>query len=197
MPHLPPLTVFDLETTGLDPRKGHRIVEIAGVRIEQGKVLEQSAFSSFVNPERTIPWEAKQINHIEEKDIENAPTIMTVLPSFLAFAQGSVLVAHNAQFDMGFLAAEKEYCWGYIDLPEALCTMRLSQSLFPGAFRHNLDILSERFGLTLPKERHRALPDVLQTATVLLKMLEHGKIQSMEELRRRASLAPLPAGLAR
>jgi DNA polymerase III subunit epsilon len=186
---LPPLTVFDTETTGLDPRKGHRIIEIAGVRIENGIILEDRVFSTFVNPERDIPWEAKQVNKIDEKDVADAPTIMTVLPDFLTFAQGSVLVAHNAAFDMSFLECEKEYCWGYVQLPECLCTMRLSQSLYPTAFRHNLDVLSERFKLPLPPDRHRALPDVIQTAKILLKMLNEGRIQSMDELRRKAGLA--------
>lgn len=188
---LPPLTVFDTETTGLDPRKSHRIVEIAGVRIENGIILEERTFTTFVNPERDIPWEAKQINKINDSDVANAPTIMTVLPEFLEFARGSILVAHNAQFDMGFLECEKEFCWGYIELPECLCTMRLSQSLYPTAFRHNLDVLTERFKLPPPIDRHRALPDVIQTAKILLRMLDEGKIQSMDELRRRAGLGVL------
>lgn len=188
MAHLPPVTVFDTETTGLDPSKGHRVIEIAAVRIEGGRILEECTFSSFVNPERDIPWESKQIHHISDDDVRGAPTIMNVLPDFLTFAQGSVLVAHNAQFDMGFLRMEKDFCWGYVELPECLCTMRLSQSLFPAAFRHNLDVLSEKFGIPLPQDRHRALPDVLQTARIFLKLIEAGKIQSMDELRRRASL---------
>lgn len=193
---LPPLTVFDVETTGLDPKKGHRIVEIAGVRLEGGVIQQEITFTSFVNPERDIPWEVRQINHIRDEDLKDAPTIMSVLPQFLEFAKGSTLIAHNAGFDMGFLQCEKEFCWGYVELPECLCTMRLSQSLFPSAFRHNLDTLSEKFGFTLPPQRHRALPDVLLTAEVLLKLLDAGNIHSMEELRRRASIlgmAPLPA----
>lgn len=185
---LPHLTVFDIETTGLDPKKGHRIVEIAGVRIENGIITEKT-FESFVNPERPIPPEARQINGISDQDVNAAPTIMSVLPEFLAFAQGSILVAHNAAFDMGFLTAEKEFCWGYVELPECFCTMRLSQSLYPTAFRHSLDILTERFGMTMPEGRHRALPDVLQTAQILLKMIDAGKIQSCDELRKRAQLS--------
>jgi len=185
---LPALTVFDVETTGLDPSKGHRIVEIGAIRIENGRILEERPFTMLVNPERDIPWEAKQVHHISNEDVKGAPTIMTALPEFLEYARGSLLFAHNAQFDMGFLEMEKEFCWGYVELPECLCTMRLSQSLFPSAFRHNLDVLSERFGLPLPQDRHRALPDVLQTAKLLLKMIDSGKIQSMDELRRRASI---------
>lgn len=185
---LPALTVFDIETTGLDPRKGHRIVEIAGVRIENGKITEKT-FESFVNPERPIPPESRQIHGISDQDVNAAPTIMSVLPEFLAFAQGTILVAHNAAFDMGFLECEKEFCWGYVELPECFCSMRLSQSLYPTAFRHSLDVLSERFGMTLPQGRHRALPDVLQTAQILLKMIDFGKIQSCDELRKKARLA--------
>ncbi len=193
MASLPPLTVFDTETTGLDPHKGHRIVEIAAVRIENGIILEDQAFTSFVNPERDIPWEAKQINHIADEDVVNAPTIMTVLPEFLEFAKGTILVAHNAQFDMEFLNCEKDFCWGYVELPTCLCTMRLSQNLHKTIFRHNLDALSEHLGIPLPLNRHRALPDVIQTAKVLMKMVENAKIMSVDELKRRAGLAALAA----
>jgi len=189
---LPPLTVFDTETTGLDPKKGHRIVEIAGVRIENGVITEQT-FSSFVNPEREIPLEAQRINHISNDDVINAPSIMTVLPEFLEFSKGSILFAHNAAFDKGFLENEKDFCWGYVELPEILCTMRLSQSLFPTQFRHNLDILSQRFELPFEGGRHRALPDVIQTAKILIKMLNHGKISSMDELRKRAGMVQMAA----
>ena len=185
---LPPLTVFDVETTGLDPRRGHRIVEIAGVRIENGIIQEEQAFVSFVNPERAIPYEAALVNKIRDKDVQGAGTIDIVLPKFLAFATGSTLVAHNAVFDMGFLEVEKECCWGYVDLPECLCTMRLSQAVFPREYRHNLDILTQRLGIMQTPGRHRALGDTIATAQALLKMLEIGKIGSLDELRRKAGL---------
>lgn len=198
---LPAFTVFDVETTGLDPRQGHRIIEIAGVRIEpfdpaqgwRGSIREEQAFVQLVNPERTIPWEARQVNHICDEDVAGARTIDQVLPEFLSFAENSILVAHNAAFDMGFLSTEKECCWGYVDLPECLCTMKLSQSLFPTEFRHNLDALSLRLQLALPAARHRALPDVLLTAQALLKMMELGKLRSLDALRARASLKGMAA----
>lgn len=191
VPMLPAFTVFDVETTGLDPRQGHRILEIAGVRVEGGKILEEMTFSQLVNPERPIPWEAKRVNHISDEEVLTAPTIDVVLPEFLRFAGNSSLVAHNAEFDMGFLNREKECCWGYVDLPESFCTMKLSQTLFPHEFRHNLDVVSLRLGLTIPVQRHRALPDVLVTAQALLKMLEIGKIQSIDDLRKRAGTRQL------
>jgi DNA polymerase III epsilon subunit len=191
MSFLPPFTVFDVETTGLDPRRGHRIVEIAGVRIENGVIQAETAFEAYVNPERPIPWEARQVNKIDDAMVASAPMIDQVLPQFLTFASGSLLLAHNADFDMGFLNVEKQFCWGYVDLPECLCTLNLSRSLFPQEFRHNLDVLALRCGLTLPVDRHRALPDVLLTAQAFLKMIERGNIRSIDELRKRAALKQL------
>lgn len=189
---LPPITVFDLETTGLDPKRGHRIIEIAGVRVEGGQLVDK-VFVSFVNPDREIPWEAKQVHKISDEEVALAPKIETVLPKFLAFAQGSILFAHNAQFDMGFLEVEKQFCWGYVDLPECCCTMRLSQALYPREFRHNLDVLAKRFALSAPADRHRALADATVTAQALVKMIEAGSIRSMDELRKKASLRQLVA----
>lgn len=185
---LPTLTVFDIETTGLDSKKGHRIIEIAAMKITNGVIDEAGMFHTMVNPERDIPVEAKQIHRITEADLVNAPTIMTALPQFLEFAQGTVLLAHNASFDFGFLQTEKEFCWGYIELPECLCTLQLSRTLFPQEFRHNLDALCQRFGIVPPAVRHRARTDVLLTCQALLKMIEHGRIQNIEDLRRKASI---------
>lgn len=185
---LPSFTVFDVETTGLDPNRGDRIIEIAGVRVEGGVLQEDQPFVELVNPERTIPWEAKRVNRIDDCDVAGAPTIDQVLPRFLEFAHGSILVAHNAQFDMGFLEREKQLCWGYVDLPECLCTMKLSQSVFPREFRHNLDTMTQRLHLEVPQGRHRALPDVILTARALLKMIEMGNIRSLDELRKRAGV---------
>jgi len=187
-PPIPSFTVFDVETTGLDPKKGHRIIEIAGVRIDNFELDETKSFVTLVNPEREIPWEAKQVNKISDDDVRMAPTIEEVLPKFLEFAQGSILVAHNASFDMSFLENEKEFCWGFIELPECLCTLQLSRAAFPTDFAHNLDAVSRRLNLTLPANRHRALPDVLLTANALLKMIDKCGIDSIEHLRSMASL---------
>ena len=185
-------TVFDVETTGLHAHNGDRIVEIAGVRVEDGIIQEEKSFVSLVNPKREISWEAQRVNKIKNEDLKDAPNIEEVLPEFLTFASGSILIAHNAQFDMGFLEAEKEMCWGYIEVPECLCTLALSRSIFPHEYRHNLDVVSERLGLTLPKARHRALPDVLLTAQAFLKFIDLGKITSLDQLREKAG-ARVPA----
>lgn len=193
MSAFPVFTVFDVETTGLDPKRGDRIIEIAGLRIVDGQIQDET-FVELVNPEREIPWEAKRVNKIEEADVANAPTIDQVLPRFLDFAQDSILVAHNAQFDMGFLEKEKECCWGYIELPEHLCTMQLSKRIFPHEFRHNLDVLGARLDLQIPEARHRALPDVILTAKALMKMIDMGDVQSIDQLRKMAGKAQLVTG---
>ncbi len=193
MSPLPNFTVFDTETTGLDPKKGDRIVEIAGVRVEDGVIKEDHAFVELVNPERKIPWEAAQVNKISDEDVAAAPTIDQVLPKFLDFAKGTILVAHNADFDMGFLETEKELCWGYVDIPECLCTMRLSRSLYPHEFRHNLDVISARLSIPMPQNRHRALPDVLMTAEALLKMLKECGVTELDKLRNLAGKPKLVA----
>ena len=185
MTGFPTFTIFDTETTGLDPQKGHKIIEIAGVKFKNGTISEES-FVSLVNPERDIPYEAKQVNKIEEEDVKNAPTIDLVLPQFLDFAKDTILIAHNARFDMGFLEHEKQHCWGYVELPECLCTMELSKSLYPTEFRHNLDVLARRFDLEIPESRHRALSDVMLTAKALERMIEEHSIQDVNDLRTKA-----------
>ncbi len=193
MPALPPFTVFDTETTGLDPYKGHKIIEIAAVRVENGKILSENTFEQLVNPERSIPPDAAQIHKINDDQVRTAPTIDQVLPKFLDFVAESILVAHNSDFDMSFLQMEKEHCWGFVELPECLCTMRLSRSLYPTEFRHSLDVVSQRLGVKQPAHRHRALPDVLITAEALLKMLAFGNINSIEDLRQKAGWKKLVA----
>jgi len=180
-------TVFDTETTGLDPRKGDKIIEIAGLKIVNGEIREDMSFVELINPERTIPWEAKQVNKISDEDVASCPTIDQILPKFFEFAKDTILVAHNANFDLGFLEIEKELCWGYMEVPECLCTMKLSQTLYPSEFRHNLDAVSARMGIPMPENRHRALPDVIMTAQALLKMIQEGNIESMDQLRNMAS----------
>lgn len=181
------VTVFDIETTGLNVRHGDRIVEIAGVRIEHGRLDESKTFSSLINPRREIPAEVTRINGITQKDVAGSRAIEDVLPDFLRFTEGSVLVAHNAEFDCSFLNAEKETCWGYVEIPECFCTRNLSRAVFPNEPRHDLTSVAIKLGIPHGgKERHRALADVILTAKVFLALLERGKIATLEELREKA-----------
>jgi len=182
-----PFTVFDVETTGLDPRSGHRIVEIGAVRIEDGVMDRSRTFQSLVNPERTVPEEAVRIHGITGRDLQSFPTSMEVLPAFFQFASSSILVAHNAPFDLSFLEVEKESCWGYVELPECFCTLQLSRHLFPEEGRHHLDAVAARLGAFGMQGRHRALSDACLTSKVFLKLLTVGNITTVDALRKAAS----------
>lgn len=184
-------TVFDIETTGLDPRASHRIVEIGAVRIGGGRIDSSHTFHSLVNPERPVPKEAERIHGIQTKELQSSPTSMEVIPLFLSFASSSILVAHNAPFDLSFLSVEKDSCWGYVELPECLCTLEFSKHLFPKEARHHLDAVASRLGLPAPAGRHRALSDARLTAEVFLRLLSKSNVRTLDELRRLASVATL------
>ncbi len=159
--------VFDIETTGFSATHD-KIIEIGAVKIENGEITDR--FSSFINPEVPIPYKIEKLTSISDAMVKDAETIERVLPGFLEFAKGSVLVAHNAEFDMGFirskskdLGIDKEHT--YID------TVSLSQFLVPGLSRFNLDALVKHFEVKL-SHHHRAVDDAEATADIFLKLLK-------------------------
>ena len=162
--------VFDTETTGLDPQRDD-VVQIAGARILGGRLLRGEVFDRLVNPGRPIPPSSTKIHGITDAQVSGAPDAKTIAAGFAEFCEGSVLVAHNAAFDLAFLARIKAAGGPSIEQP-ALCTARLSLQLFPHTGDHTLDGLAERFGIEIPAaHRHTALGDSIATAEVLLKML--------------------------
>jgi DNA polymerase III epsilon subunit len=160
--------VFDLETTGLSPISD-AILEIGAMVVENGELTDR-VFQSFVNPGFPIPWHITRINGINDAMVQDARTIGKVMPEFLEFIEGSTLVAHNASFDMGFIAANTRR----LGLPmpaAATCTVELSRRLFPRERRHNLDAVCQRLNLRVAA-RHRALADVELTAKAFLRFQE-------------------------
>lgn len=163
--------VFDTETTGLSPRSGDEIVQIAGVRIVNGRILRGEVFDTLVNPGRHIPAASTAVHGIDDARVQGAPDIVEAGRRFHDYCQGSVLVAHNAAFDMAFLRMKEERLALKFDHP-TLCTVLLSAALYPYAEDLTLDALAVRFGVTLPAEhRHTALGDALATAEVFRHML--------------------------
>jgi DNA polymerase-3 subunit epsilon len=157
--------VFDLETTGLSAEKD-AIVEVGAVVVRDGRVQEGESFHTLVHPGRSIPWYVTKVHGIRDGMVAGSPTIAEVLPAFLDFVGGRPLVAHNAGFDASFVIANA----ARLGLPPPsrfVCTMRLSQEVFPRERRHNLGALCERLRLK-PSDRHRALADAEMTARAFL-----------------------------
>ena len=160
--------VFDIETTGLS-KETESITEIGAVKVVDGKVIDR--FSTFVNPERPIPAEITKLTGITNEMVADAPVITEILPRFLEFCQDAVLVAHNANFDTGFIRLNAERKCGIEVKNTVLDTLELSRSLLPELKKHKLDIVCEQLGVSL-EGHHRAVNDAEATAEVFLKFID-------------------------
>jgi len=174
----PIFTIFDLETTGLSPFNGDRIVEVAAIKIQGIELVGE--YESLVNPERPIPYEAMKVHHISDDMVKDAPIITDVLPKFLEFIAGTTLIAHNAQFDMSFINHEIERNSILHPPIEAICTVNLARRVLPQLPRHNLDTLIEHMNIKCP-QRHRALDDVKATAKAFLTMKQKSNVQMLRD----------------
>lgn len=163
--------VFDTETTGLLPNQGDEIVQIAAVRIVNGKRVEAEVFDMLVNPGRSIPAASTAVHGITEAMVSDAPDIAIAGRAFHRFAQGAVLIAHNAPFDMAFLRRHEPAIGARFDNP-ILDTVLLSAVVFGQHEDHSLDALTHRLSITIPEEaRHTAIGDSVATADAFLKLL--------------------------
>lgn len=162
-------TVFDTETTGLNPSQGDEIIQIGAARLVNNKLLRQECFEQLVDPKRPIPPATIPIHGIQPEMVVGQPTIDQVLPAFHAFAQDTVLVAHNAAFDMRFLQL-KEGSTGVVFDQPVLDTLLLSAVIHPNQDSHRLEAIAERFNVTVIG-RHTAMGDAIVTAEVFLKLI--------------------------
>ncbi len=162
-------TVFDTETTGLEPSKGDEIIQIGAVRIVNGRRLRHENFDQLVDPLRRLTKESIEIHGITREMLEGQPTIDRVLPGFHAFCADTVLVAHNAAFDMRFLQLKEEATGVHFTNP-VLDTMLLSLVVQPSQESHRLEAIAERLGVSVIG-RHTALGDAIVTGEVLLKLI--------------------------
>ncbi len=158
--------VFDIESTGLS-KYNDKITEIGAVKVVDGKITDR--YSTFVNPCRPIPQNIVELTSITDEMVADAPKLSEVLPEFFEFCKGSVLVAHNAKFDTGFMrvAAKKygmEYNFPYLD------TMVLARCMYPELPNHRLNTLTKHLGIPL-ENHHRAVDDAKATADIFIKML--------------------------
>jgi DNA polymerase III epsilon subunit len=165
------LIALDIETTGLYPERGDRIVEIGAVPIVGREILLEHGFEALINPGIPISPEISRINGITDDMVRDAPTLETVLPDFLAFIGDQTIIAHNASFDVGFI---NHYlvASGAARLENRIIdTLVLSRKAFPNAHSHNLDALLHRLHIIYSHEqRHRSIGDAYLTGLAYLKL---------------------------
>lgn len=160
-------TVFDTETTGLEPEAGDRIVEIAGVRIKGQAQI--ATFQTLINPHRPISEAAFAVNNISADMLKGAPETEVVMPQFLNFIQGSCLCSYNASFDLGFLNNELKLINKQLAQDILVVDiLRMARRLLPGLERYALWFVAERLGIN-SGQRHRAFSDVEMTVGIFNK----------------------------
>jgi DNA polymerase-3 subunit epsilon len=191
--------VFDLETTGLDPKKD-KIVEIGAVKFDQSGII--SRFSALINPGIPMPFAASKVNHITDKMLEGKPSIKDALPDFIRLIDDAILVAHNSQFDSSFInealsnlfqqakkkdaqsnqpslldddiSSHQHDTWyaPFSSLPNKIIdTIPLAKQAFPKRYKYNLQDLSRDLGIQA-KDAHRAEDDARVCMEIFLKCVE-------------------------
>lgn len=163
--------VLDTETTGLDPLQGHRVVEIGAVELFN-HIPTGKTYHTFINPQRDVPREAEAVHGISSEFLKDKPVFSQIVDEFLAFIGETVLIIHNASFDVGFLNAEL----GFIKRPPILYE-RIVDTLMLAKKRHpmgpnSLDALCKRYGIDIAKRsKHGALLDSELLASVYLELI--------------------------
>jgi len=177
-------TVFDTETTGLDPSGGDEIISIGAVRIFNGRLLREDVIDQIIDPQREIPLKSIKFHGIRPEMTRGKPTIEKVLPVFETFANDTILVAHNAAFDMRMLQV-KEAETGIKMINPVLDTLLLSAVVHPNQDDHNLEAIAQRLGVQVVG-RHTALGDALVTGEIFLKLIPlliKNNIKTLKEAR--------------
>ena len=169
-------TVFDTETTGLEPSAGDEIISLGAVRIVNARLLKREVFEQLVDPRRPVSKASTRIHGIEAQALAGQPTLGEVLPQLHHFCEDTVLVAHNAAFDMRFLELKEAATGVRFDQP-VLDTLLLSVILHPTQEGHDIEAVAARLGVSVIG-RHTALGDALVTGEIFLRLLpllaEHG-----------------------
>ncbi len=159
--------VFDIETTGFSPDK-NRIIEIGAVKLENGKITDR--FSTFVNPSVPIPYDIEKLTGISDEMVAGAPSIESVMPEFIEFSAGAVMVAHNAEFDMSFMKKNADPLGLSLERT-VIDTVSLARILLPNMKRYRLDSIAKALHIPLDNH-HRAVDDAESTALIFLKFVQ-------------------------
>lgn len=160
--------IFDIETTGLSVIN-NKIIEIAGVKMQDGKEIDR--FAEFVNPHEKIPYHITQLTNITDEMVRDALDISDILPKFIEFIGDCTLVAHNAKFDIGFVQENCKRLEMPIVTNPVLDTLELARLLFPSMKNHRLNTLSDKFKVSL-ENHHRAIDDSIALGHVLFHLIQ-------------------------
>ena len=162
--------IFDVETTGLSPMDGDRIIEIAAVKVKEGQVVDK--FYSLVNPQRSMPAQATLVNNITDDMLTDAPVAADILPGMIHFIGGACVAGHNVRFDLNFLCYELALIGRRLnDQTPAVDTLKMSRDLLPYLSNHKLAYLARSLGVVVD-QTHRAMADVHLTVEVFLRLME-------------------------
>ena len=169
--------VFDIETTGFSA-VNDRIIEIGAVKVDGGQIVDR--YSTFVNPERPIPFEIEKLTGIHDGMVESADVIEDILPKFMEFCQDCIMVAHNAEFDMSFI---RENCrrQGLERKFTVVDTLAMARSMLPDLKNYKLDTVVEAVGGSL-ENHHRAVEDAESTADIFVKFVARLKNMGVTDL---------------
>lgn len=180
--------VFDLETTGFSAHQ-NRIIEIGAVKVVNGEVVDQ--FSEFVNPEVPIPYEIENLTGINDSMVMGSPTIEVILPKFMDFCEGSIMVAHNADFDMSFIKVNADR-QGLPCEYTVLDTVALARVLMPHLGNFKLNNIAKHLGISL-ENHHRAVDDATATGEIFMKfieMLEEKEVHTLDQINDLVDVSP-------
>jgi DNA polymerase III epsilon subunit family exonuclease len=162
--------IFDVETTGLSPVDGDRIVEIAAVKVKGNQVVDK--FYSLVNPQRLVPAQATLVNNITNEMLQEAPVAADILPQMIHFIGGACVAGHNVRFDLNFLCYELALIGRRLnDQTPAVDTLKMARDLLPYLSNHKLAYLARSLGVVVD-QTHRAMADVELTVAVFLRLME-------------------------
>ncbi len=167
IPEFDTYCVFDLETTGFDPDLDG-ITEVAVCKVRNGEIIDE--YTTFVNPEKPIPFNVQELTHITDEMVADAPKMDKMIPEFLEFCKGCVLVAHNAHFDTRFIA-NKAQKLGLEFKPYVIDTLEMARELYNAVENYKLGTIVEYLGIEL-EGAHRAINDTRATAKMFIKMRE-------------------------
>lgn len=170
--------VLDVETTGLSPQRGDRVIEIALARLCNGAI--EDTFASLVYPERHISLGASAVNGIYDRDVRDAPIFAEIADELIDFAGDGVIVCHNAPFDLSFVSSEMDRAGRRFSAAQVLDTLLIARTNY--RFRSNgLQSIARILNLSTP-HAHRALGDVMTTAEVLKYFISDLKIETLGNL---------------